>query len=225
MKVESGKTEDRILRPQSRPWLETAAKWRLLSLLFQLPTRESRRELNRLADGSPGEWGAVAKEWIRIPLKGAEAEFHRLFGPGGIPATESAYDPNALAGRGPLLADIAGFHEAFAYRPKAPAAAVPDHLAAEADFLSYLAFKVAFAMEGESGEEARVTADAYELFLEQHLRTWLPAFQERIERLGLAPWLRVLRALGDAASKPGALAATWASDAPKPRSEVRVPRV
>lgn len=195
MKTETG----RALRRGSRHWLETATRWRLLSLLFQLPTRKSRRELNRLANGVEGDLAEVAREWARLPLKDAEAEYHRVFGSGGIPATESAYDPNALAGRGPLLADIAGFHEAFAYRPEKPPAPVPDHIAAEADFLSYLAFKVAFALESESHEEARTAARAFERFLDDHVRTWLPPFQERVERSGWPGLARVFPNLTEAA--------------------------
>lgn len=187
------------LRRESRQWLETAARWRLLSLLFQLPTRESRWETNRLAKSATGDLAEGAKAWTRVPLREAEAEYHRWFGSGGIPATESAYDPNALAGRGPLLADIAGFHEAFAYRPEKPPAPVPDHVAAEADFLSYLAFKVAFALDSQNDEEARTAAQAFERFLDDHVRTWLPAFQERVERSGLPRLVRVLPSLTEAA--------------------------
>jgi len=205
MKV-AANSHERVLRAEARRWLERATRWRLLSLLFQLPARESRRELSRLAEGASGESASVAKEWARVPLKEAEAEYHRVFGSGGIPATESAYDPNALAGRGPLLADIAGFHEAFAYRPEKSPAPVPDHIAAEADFLSYLAFKAAFALDRENKEEARLTAQAYERFLQDHLRTWLPAFQDRLERLGLPLVARVLACLSEAAADSGGCA-------------------
>jgi len=169
---------------ESRRWLTVAARWRLLSLLFQLPTRETRRELRRLAPAVPQGLGALAQEWAAVPMKAAEAEFHRVLGPGRVPAVESSYDPNALAGRGPLLADIAGFHEAFSYRPERPPADVPDHIAAELDFLSYLAFKAAFALHEEKSEEARITAAASQRFLEDHLHTWVAAFRERLERAG-----------------------------------------
>jgi TorA maturation chaperone TorD len=202
MKTAAVETKTRVLRPESRRWLEAAARWRLLSLLFQLPTRESRRELNRLADAASEGLATLAKEWTRVPLKQAEAEYHRLFGSGGLPATESAYDPNALAGRGPLLADIAGFHEAFAYRPERAPAAVPDHIAAQADFLSYLAFKVAFALDAENDEDARIAAQAFERFLDHHVRTWLPAFRERAEPAAAPRLARALPCLAEAAA-PG----------------------
>ncbi|HXE74547.1 MAG TPA: molecular chaperone TorD family protein [Candidatus Xenobia bacterium] len=202
MKAVAEKSKRAPLRQDARRWLESAARWRLLSLLFQLPTRQTRRELNRSAAAASSELASMVKEWTRVPLAVAEAEFHRVLGSGGIPAAESSYDPNALAGRGPLLADIAGFHEAFAYRPQYPPAPVPDHIAAEADFLSYLAFKVAFAIERGIASEARTTADAYERFLRDHLHTWLPAFQERLAQAGLALWHQAILEMTQTAASP-----------------------
>lgn len=175
---------------QARRWLEAASRWRLLSLCFQLPTPDSRRELRRLADSAPTHLALLAREWASVPPALAAAEFHRVLGAGGIPAVESSYDPNALAGRGPLLADIAGFHEAFAYRPEKPPAEVPDHIAVELDFLSYLAFKAAFALHQGRKEEAQIATEAHERFVEQHLATWIGAFREKLDRTGSAFFVR-----------------------------------
>ena len=165
----------------SKAWLEAASRWRLLSLLFQLPTRQSRHELRRLAEIAPLNLSLLAHEWASVPLHLAAAEYHRALGPGGVPAVESSYDPNALAGRGPLLADIAAFHKAFSYSPEHPPAEVPDHLAAELDFLSYMAVKVAFAIEAGKIEHAKISDQAYSKFLNEHLLTWVGAFRERLE--------------------------------------------
>lgn len=174
----------------AQQWLEAASRWRLLSLFFQLPTPETRRELRLLAHSATRELGALAGQWAGVPLKQAAAEFHRVLGAGGIPAVESSYDPNALAGRGPLLADIAGFHEAFAYRPEKPPAEVPDHIAVQLDFLSYLSFKAAFALYEGQEEKARIAIEAHQRFVEQHLATWLTAFREKLERSASAFFIR-----------------------------------
>jgi TorA maturation chaperone TorD len=182
MKIRKQVVRKPALGKRTRRWLDVASGWRLLSLLFQSPTRELRRELNRLTTEGPKKLAPLAREWAETPRQEAEAEFLTVFGPGGIPAVESSYDPNALAGRGPLLADIAGFHEAFAYRPARPPAAVPDHIAVELDFLSYMAFKTAFAVHARRRDESKVAAQAYERFLEEHLCTWVGAFRERLQR-------------------------------------------
>jgi TorA maturation chaperone TorD len=186
---------------ESRRWLARAARWRLLSLLFQPPTRASRRELSRLAETAPEDEAALSQEWASVPIGQAVAEFHRVLGPGRVPAVESSYDPNALAGRGPLLADIAGFHKAFAYRPEQPPAEVPDHIAVLLDFLSYLAFKAAFAVHEKKQEEAYITAVAYERFLEAHLHHWVAAFRERLECSGSVFYIRAARMIPVPAKK------------------------
>jgi len=165
----------------SKAWLEAASQWRLLSLLFQLPTRQTRQELRRLAQIAPRKLANLAKAWADVPLTLAAAAYHRTLGPGGVPAVESSYDPNALAGRGPLLADIAAFHKAFAYAPEKPPAEVPDHVAAQLDFLSYMAVKVAFAIEAGEPENVKISDQAYSKFLKEHLYTWVGAFRERLE--------------------------------------------
>lgn len=180
MKTATARAHTGAREPATRDWLKAATEWRVLSLLFQLPTRRTRRELKSLLPMTPREFAGLAREWAAVSLKAAEAEYHRVLGPGGIPAIESSYDPNALAGRGPLLADVRGFYEAFAYRPEKPPAELPDHIAVELDFLSYLAFKVAFARhEGREGE-AQIAMQAYDRFQQEHLRTWLTPFHERL---------------------------------------------
>jgi TorA maturation chaperone TorD len=175
------KVQSDQMNGDSKAWLEAASQWRLLSLLFQLPTRQSRQELRRLAHTAPSKLANLAKAWADLPLTLAAAAYQRTLGPGGVPAVESSYDPNALAGRGPLLADIAAFHKAFSYSPERPPAEVPDHIAAELDFLSYMAVKVAFAIESGEIEHSKISDQAYSNFLKEHLNTWVGAFRERLE--------------------------------------------
>lgn len=182
-------------------WLKAAARWRLSSLFFQLPTKQSRRELRHLSEIVPDDLAQLAKFWAAVPLPLAAEEYHRTLGPGGVPAVESSYDPNALAGRGPLLADIAAFHKAFAYSPEKPPAEVPDHLAAQLDFLSYLALKIAFAIESGQTENARIADQAYSKFLQEHLFTWVQAFRERLENTAPPFFIQAAESIAASASK------------------------
>jgi TorA maturation chaperone TorD len=168
----------------TRAWLEAAATWRFLSLLFQSPTREAYSELEKLAGELPPEQGARARQLLEVPLELWEAEFHRALGPGGVPACESSYEENALAGRGPVLAGIAGFYEAFAYRPAQAVSEVPDHISVELGFLAYLAMKIAFAEYESKEEEAGVTRAAYERFLKDHLCYWIEPFHHALAQTG-----------------------------------------
>lgn len=173
---------------ETQAWLETAAAWRFFSLVFRLPSKAQRAELRSIARELPADLRTLAKETQKIPLKIWESEFHRVLGAGGIPACESSYDDNALAGRGPLLADVRGFYEAFAYQPEKPPAEVPDHLAVQLDFLAYLAVKIAFAQH-EGNDNAEETARAaYGRFLEQHVNTWVERFYARLSAAAASPY-------------------------------------
>lgn len=163
-------------------WLERASSYRFFSLYFRLPTEEINAELTALAREVPRELRELAEMRQQLTLAECEQEFHRVLGAGGIPACASSYDDNALAGRGPMLADISGFYQAFAYAPEPRPAEVADHLAVELDFLSYLAVKIAFALHEGCQEEADIARQAFERFLTQHLRDWTERFDAQLER-------------------------------------------
>lgn len=167
-------------RPSTADWLERAATWRFASLLFQLPSVETVAELRAVARDVRPEWRDEAEQLASFPLDGWQTEYHRVLGPGGCPASESSYDDNALAGRGPLLARVAGFYEAFAFRPHENSREVPDHISHELGFLGYMALKCAFAAyAGEQGP-LEVAREAYARFLSEHLESWIDRFDERI---------------------------------------------
>lgn len=187
--------------PETRRWLEQAATWRYFSLLFQFPTGESRRELRLSRDVSP-ELRALGEKTFAQSLKDMEMEFHRVLGSGGIPALESSYDDNALAGRGPLLADVRAFYEAFLYQPEKPPAELPDHIAVELDFLAYLAMKIAFAHHENQAQEEQTTKDAYERFLQQHVCEWVARFAAQIAASGSPLYVDVAALLGERLSVP-----------------------
>jgi TorA maturation chaperone TorD len=163
-------------------WLREAADWRFFSLWFRLPSQETEAEIVRLSAEVSAELRELAQLRQQITPEGRAQEFHRVLGAGGLPACASSYDDNALAGRGPMLADISGFYQAFAYRPEPPPAEVPDHLAVELDFFSYLAVKVAFAQQEGREAEAAIALRAYERFFDEHLRSWLDRFHAQLER-------------------------------------------
>jgi nitrate reductase assembly molybdenum cofactor insertion protein NarJ len=165
-------------------WLGRSARWRLASLLFQLPTPGSMAEIQALSDVVGADALPAVECLVAVPFEAWQVEYHRVLGPGGVPACESSYDDNALAGRGPLLSRVAGYYEAFAYRPDEASPEVPDHISTETGFLSYLAFKVAFAIDAHQSGPRSVAEEAYGRFADEHLGYWLARFDERIEASG-----------------------------------------
>jgi TorA maturation chaperone TorD len=173
-------------------WLERAASWRLASLLFQEPRENRAAELSALA--------ALVSEPVRAGAEALVAEtalraedYQRVLGPGGCAAAESSYDRAAIANRGPLIADVSAFYEAFAYPPRHTSDLVPDHIVVELDFLGFLALKIAFAMHEGRAEECAVARTAYDEFLERHTGFWIDALLAGLTAGGHAPFASAAR--------------------------------
>ena len=99
-----------------------------------------------------------------------------------------------MASRGPLLAEVAAYYEAFGYVP-APLREVPDHIAVELGFLSFMALKIAFARFESRADDAGVALEAYEKFQTKHLGVWAPAFCAALAETGSSQYQSVARLL------------------------------
>jgi hypothetical protein len=163
-----------------QPWLTRAADWRFASLLFQPPAAQRLSELRGLAEEVTPARRDMARRIVALASGEAGGEFHEVLGPSGTPPTESAYDPSTMATRGPLLAGVAAFYEAFAYRPDGELHETPDHAAVELGFLAYLSVKAAFALHEQQTEAFDVSARAFARFLDEHPRHWMPQFLDRL---------------------------------------------
>ncbi len=173
--------------PAVRRALERAACWRLLGAAFAYPTAP------RLA--------AVAADAPRVALGDHPPGVRQALE--ALAAAACAADPAAVAGEyvflfdrqvpcppyeaawgdGPrpvdrpaLLADVAGFYRAFGLEPAGAQADTEDHVVAEAEFMSALAVKEAWALAQDEAEAAAITRDAQRAFLTDHLGRWAGAF-------------------------------------------------
>lgn len=169
----------------SRAWpslLSEARIYRLIGLLFERPKSETQAQAKALlAELEPGELQRCGEECSGV----SEGHYLALFGPGG------PISPREVAWRGRLdpgeiLADLGAFYQAFAYRPAAEDP--PDHLAVQLGFVAYLRVKEAYARANDAAEEAEVTANAAERFLEVHLRPWVGRVATRLATMELAPF-------------------------------------
>jgi TorA maturation chaperone TorD len=164
-------------------WLERAADWRFASLLFQEPHAVAGAELHALVPLLP-----VAQRTETATLAAEQDDrsehYYAVLGPGGCPASESAYDQAAMANRGPLIAEVSAFYEAFAYPPRLTSDLAPDHVAVELDFLGFLALKVAFALHEARDAERDVAETAFFEFLDRHPRFWMSTLRDRLQASG-----------------------------------------
>lgn len=161
--------------------LERSVLLRFLSLSFQPPPRDLSQRLEALwptlPEGIRGEGRALAAR----AATDLEPEYHRLLGPsGGCPDCESDYLGAALPGKGPVLADVAGFYRAFHFEPERELSMAPDQIAVELSFLGYLSLKRALAAYQGLPEEEQICQQAEALFWREHLGGWGPAFCQAV---------------------------------------------
>jgi TorA maturation chaperone TorD len=115
-----------------------------------------------------------------------EQEYNRLF-EGNVlcPINETGF---VRRERGAILADIAGFYQAFGFQLSDTAKDKVDHLRCELEFVALLLIMLAKAQEEALTEGFTVTQEALAAFTFDHLGEWLDAFCERLQELTVLPY-------------------------------------
>jgi TorA maturation chaperone TorD len=132
---------------------------------------------------------------LREPERIADAQ-RRLFGPtvrGLCPPYELEYSNREVFQQTQALADIAGFYAAFGLESSGPLMERPDHVVAELEFLSLVAWHEARAADAEVAATIR---NARREFLREHAAAWMPAFFARLEREETGGFFGCIAALG-----------------------------
>ncbi len=168
--------------PDVNELMSEAAAWRLMGLLMERPRPGWNEELDTLAR-------EVVDPSLRAAVEAArgasEGTYLGLLGPGGfISPREVAYRP--MDDPGKILADLAGFYEAFAFVPQAEDPI--DHIAVEAGFVAYLRMKEAYALARGDEEAVETTAESLNHFLDSHLGAFVESFVRSLEPSGV-PYL------------------------------------
>lgn len=151
--------------------------------------RKVREAAGHLPGGAALQAGAEAAARAVGDGAGLAAEYHRLFGTGvAVPPYETEYGPQRAARKGPGLADVLGFYEAFGFRPASGAAELPDHIGMELEFFGLVLAKGADARSRGALTEAAVAADAARKFFADHLGSWAPAFGQTLREAARHPF-------------------------------------
>ena len=156
--------------------LQRVAVYRLLAAAFLIPTEARLAELALAgATAAATAQGPLRERLARLALAVSEvepsaavAEHAFLFG------VEERCAPWEHAWGG--LADVAGFYETFGLWPAAARPAAEDHIAAELEFMSGLAFREACALADDEPDTHAVTRGVERAFLGEHLGRWAEAF-------------------------------------------------
>lgn len=141
-----------------------------------------------------------------------------LGGTGACPDGEVYY--RASNSSGTILADIAGFYNAFGFPLPVEGDEKPDHVSSELEFVGFLYAKEAHALHAGNAEAAEVTREARLAFLRDHLALWIASFATALEET--AP--------GSAYAAVGALAAQAVGEevpleAPQPPGKDEEPEI
>ena len=144
--------------------LRDAAEWRLAARLFECPDPTWRDEVAALARELDG--AAIHAAVEAIDDAATPGQYFSVFGPGGpAPPREASYHESLELGS--LMSELAGYYEAFAYRPQC--AETLDHVATEIGFVAYLKFKQAYAQALGEAALAEVAERAAARFIADHL--------------------------------------------------------
>ncbi|MBL8123308.1 MAG: hypothetical protein KIT61_14940 [Pyrinomonadaceae bacterium] len=168
--------------------LNEAAEWRLLSLLFDCPNEGWFGQVKELGD-------QISDDRLKRAASSAQSEategvFHSIFGPGGpAPGREVSY--RGWVQPGFLLSELNGYYDAFAYKPLTHE--VPDHVAVETGFISYMKLKELFALECRDTENAEIASEAASAFKEEHLSK----FAQTLSKLLAASGYEYLQLAGE----------------------------
>jgi TorA maturation chaperone TorD len=148
--------------------------------------------------GQEGGPVAAAVADLIAAAAGAEIErleisHQRLFGhtaQGKVPPYETEYGPGDLFRQSQELADIGGFYGAFGLAIDASRHERGDHIGAECEFLSFLAYKEAWELEGENPAALREVRRSQKLFLRDHAGRFGRAFARALAREAGDPFYR-----------------------------------
>jgi len=152
-----------------------AAEWRLLSLLFECPTPEWRKQLSALIqDVGDEELKSAAQDALE---QASEGLFHHTFGPGGpAPPREATYHQTVQLGY--LLSELQAYYNAFAFHPVTNEP--PDHISVETGFIAYLRVKEAYALACGNEEQAATAAESARRFMHEHLANITEPFSNHL---------------------------------------------
>jgi len=113
------------------------------------------------------------------------------------PGYETAYRGSEIFNQAAIMADIAGFYRAFGLAVGGSLRERPDHVTVELEYLAFLCFKEAVAVDNDEYDQADICADAERSFLTDHLGDWGPELGRRLDRHSDHAFFRVVGRLLD----------------------------
>ena len=186
------------MEPDVHRLLTDAQAWHLLGRLLERPREGWHARVWALAEGLEKRHGEI-HEAAALASMATEGRYLASFGPSGVVSPREVAHCG-VRDPGQLLADLETRYAAFAY---VPASEDPiDHVAVEADFVSYLRLKEAFARSAGDVERAAIAAEAADAFIADHLREMGAPIADRLEEAAEPYLARAARALARRVGSP-----------------------
>lgn len=173
---------------------QALARWclyRFLAIPFQYPEEKTLRGLDWdeageavALLGNPKEAFGVLRGCPKDPAN-LQSEYLKIFGNivgTQCPPYETQYHGAHIFMQAQELADIAGFYRAWGLDLSEQAKERVDHIWVELEFMSYLAFKEAYAAQKGDEEHLSLCRESQTKFLGDHLARWVPAFTGLLEQ-------------------------------------------
>ena len=144
--------------------------------------RQCRSEIAS-GEPAPSELRALLEAVDATTLEELSRTYIKLFDPvsGPFPYEAELNKPHDDFSKAHVLADVNGFYRAFGVEPSCER---PDHIAAELDFMYYLALKEAHALRAGQADNASLCRDAQQKFFGEHLSTWTDTLLETMRARG-----------------------------------------
>jgi TorA maturation chaperone TorD len=96
------------------------------------------------------------------------------------------------------LADISGFYKAFGLEvSKEDTTNRWDHIAVELEFLHFLTYKIAYAIENHGEKELESCAAGKKKFLKAHIGRWIQAFSKAVDKKASVEFYRQVTKLAN----------------------------
>jgi nitrate reductase assembly molybdenum cofactor insertion protein NarJ len=176
---------------ESRRAMADALNWRLIGLLLERPRSGWIEEAETLAAETRDR---QLRDAVRVARGATEGAYLSLFAEGGfVSPRETTWRHREDPGQ--ILADIAGFYQAFAFRPRVEDPL--DHIAVEAGFIGYLCLKEARALAHDDAESAETTASARRRFIADHLGHFAEEWADRVSATGVPHLSAAAQALAE----------------------------
>ncbi len=195
--VDSSKLLDEHIESKVESLLTRSAAYQILSACFLYPTEE---RLSVLKDLNFQEFGKsldscykdvndtaellrclndVQRYFENTSAEALQKVYQRIVGhtiSKECPLYETQYGTAHVFQQTHELADIQGFYKAFGLEVSDVEKERSDHVSVEFEFMHFLLYKQAFALENHGEEKVQICVDAQKKFLKEHVGKWVPLF-------------------------------------------------